>query len=71
MNTMLGNQSPEKGTGIWSPSRSKTIVIEEEPRAVPQAWGALLVPMGGEKSKRWTTPSLENDAGAGLRGKGE
>ena len=48
MNTMLGNQSPEKGSGSGSPSRSKTIVIEEEPRAMPQASGASLVPMGGE-----------------------
>ena len=32
MNTMSGNQSPEKGSGIGSPSRSETIVIEKEPR---------------------------------------
>ena len=48
MNTMLGNQSPEKGSGIGLPSRSKTIVIEEEPRAMPQASGDSFVPMGGE-----------------------
>ena len=50
MNTMLVNQSPEKGSGIGLPSRSKAIVIEEEPRAMPQASGASLVPTGGENS---------------------
>ena len=48
LRTMLGNQSLEKGSGIGSPSRSKTIVIEEEPRAMLQASGASPVPMGGE-----------------------
>ena len=47
MNTMLGNQRQEKGSSIGSPSRSKTIVIEEEPRAMPQAAEASLVPMRG------------------------
>ena len=48
MNTMPGNQSPEKGPAIGSPSRSKTIVIKEERRAMPQVSGASLMPIRGE-----------------------
>ena len=48
MNPILGNQSPEKGCGIRLPSRSKIIVIEEEPTAMPQALGASVMSMGGE-----------------------
>ena len=48
VNTMLGNQRPEKGSSSGSPLRSKTIVILEEPRAMPQASGNSFEPVGGE-----------------------
>ena len=48
MNTMVGNQSAEKLCSIGSPSRSKTIMIEEERNTMPQASGDSFVPFGGE-----------------------